>query len=287
MLNTPVITVDKPVNIWYNITHNITLTLRSKQMPIAQSRVIALINAALDCYQAVHRIQSQTKAHIEFLSKGMSPDQALNDLALLIADNEALFRRYSETRHTIELELQWYNTHAASNALSAQKMRDLRARRRADGTMPEARRRQHIPKSLYETEQIYEPNAMASYTKTYVTASTKIGLVSEQEREDEIRYQAAHNEWLAKGTHDPGTCIRQCGMSGDIPWCPIEDRNNVCPSNRIRVWEKAYAGLKWEPITPLTIKPHLTSQPSEDDIVEEAPPGTDDEIPIAPKGSNW
>jgi|SRR5215469_14642188 len=138
-------------------------------MPIQQKRVIALINAALDAYQAVNRIQTQIKSHMSSVQSGlMSPEYAFHELSIFILDNNTIFKRYNETIHIIQMELNWFSTHAQDNATRAESMRKLREQRRTDGILPEPkRRRKHIPKSLFETEEIHEPNTFTPDKESY------------------------------------------------------------------------------------------------------------------------
>jgi len=138
-------------------------------MAIQQKRVIALINAATDAFQAVNRIQTHAaQLVVEINSRIKTPEQAFYELAGTIPQNEVVFKRYFETRHTIQQELQWFTTHAQSNASKAALMRKLREQRRADGILPEPkRRRKHIPKSLFETDKINEPNTFTPDKEPY------------------------------------------------------------------------------------------------------------------------
>jgi len=213
-------------------------------MPIAQSRVIALINAALDSFKAAKAIHT-------------NPNPSLSTF-------ESFFSHYSETRHTIEQELMWFNTHAARNARATQSMRDLRERRRADGTLPPPQnRRKHIPKSLYETEQINDPGAL-SEGQSYQVQRGKSPLLSKEERDRESTFRKTYEGLKARGMRDTEPCMR-CGST--VEWCAFEDRNLICPGNRIRNWEPEYELLA-PTLTPVQASSPFYSKPKEWDLDE-------------------
>ena len=154
-------------------------------MPISQSRIIALINAALDSYNAVGTIQAHFSSRLNHIAEGtMTPEQAFFELSSMVSNNEFIFKRYNQTHNVIQSELNWYTTHAQSNLDKARMMRELRERRRANGLLPEPqRRRRPIPKSIGETDKLIDPSEREYAPKgpVYVPPTTEM-TVEEWER---------------------------------------------------------------------------------------------------------
>jgi len=240
-------------------------------MPIQQRRVIALINAALDAFKATGRM----KTFIEG-SYGITIDES------------RFFESFNETHHIIMHELQWYSTHSARNANAAQKMRELRERRRADGDMPPpSNRRMHIPKSLYETDKLSQPE-----NSPHVREYRAIPLLTIEEKEKEEIYRAERAKWRARGKFDnTQPCIRGCGNEPEVAWCPLEGKGLVCPANKTRVWEEGAPELirqsnpqERQPTAEEVIASLRSNRKEEGDAIPTIDP---DEPILPPSGSEW
>lgn len=133
-------------------------------MPILQSRLIALIHAALDFEAALNRASDFVKSEAAAVASGRkTPQEALIDISLYLDKPSMLLSNQGETISTLRLEHQHFRKAARLNMAAASRARQSR---RLAG-IPELQRRQ-LP-----TAASLQPNS---------TATPYDGLSSEQNR---------------------------------------------------------------------------------------------------------
>lgn len=183
-------------------------------MPIAQSRMIALINAALDYKRAAEQMSRQIITALQNYQEGLGkPEQFLEQLGA-IATLDAIMDDRANSQTTISIEYYHFKRYAKRNSKWAQKQANRRAK---EGTIPRART-PNEGYSLTENAKNLPPSVMLSRPKMK-------GLDSESQR---------------KVLEEANRLVESGELDEYCPHCGFKNPNTECPMGKCK-WTEYWA----------------------------------------------